>query len=124
MSGNRVSLKTRFEALVDGTNGNTTLKPVIGTLGTTTFTTSGGIIRHEKDRPREISLDVTMPNGDLRDVLTLAMKGAPFMEGRLTLHARIDIPPLSGKVEQKLLLAGRFELSQTRFLKSTIQNQN
>lgn len=64
-----------------------------------------------------------MPNGNLRDVLRLAMKGSPFMEGRLVLHTRIDIPPLAAKVRRKLELDGRFEVLEGRFLHSTIQNQ-
>src|SRR5262249_6715019 len=44
--GNPVRLQTRFEVRVDGTNGDTILKPVKGSLGSTSFTTSGGIIRH------------------------------------------------------------------------------
>src|SRR6185295_8157243 len=47
--GNAVPLTTTFEVLVDGTNGNTILKPVVGTLGTTKFTTSGGVLKHEED---------------------------------------------------------------------------
>ena len=82
-----------IRALVDGTNGNTILQPVTATLGSTNFTTSGGIIRHEANQPRTISLNVAMPNGNLRDVLRLAMKGDPFMEGRLVLNTKIDIPP-------------------------------
>src|SRR5262249_34418438 len=42
-SENRLPLHTQFEVLVDGTNGNTTLKPVIATLGSTRFTTSGAV---------------------------------------------------------------------------------
>ena len=42
-SGQRVPLHTRFEVMVDGTNGNTTLKPVVATLGSTHFTTSGAV---------------------------------------------------------------------------------
>jgi hypothetical protein len=122
-SGNPVSLSTRFDVLVDGTNGNTILKPVIGTLGSTTFTTSGGIIKHEVSDHRGISLNVTMPSGNLRDLLTLAMKGSPFMEGEIYLKTKIDIPPLSGKVKQKLSLDGVFQMSQARFLRSKIQNQ-
>jgi hypothetical protein len=122
-SGNRVPLKTRFEVLVDGTNGNTVLKPVHGTLGTTNFSTSGGIIKRETDAARGISLDVTMPKGNLRDVLSLAMKGSPFMEGRISLKAKIDIPPLTGKVREKLILDGRFDTSQAKFLRSKIQSR-
>ena len=33
-----------------------------------------------------------MPAGNLRDILTLAMKGAPFMR-KIFLKTTIDIPP-------------------------------
>jgi len=121
--GHRVALKTRFEVLVDGTNGNTTLKPVRATLGTTEFTTSGAVIKHDGDVRRTVSLDVNMPNGNLRDLLTLAMKGPLFMEGRIALKTTVEVPPLSGKVREKLVLDGKFELSEAKFLKSTIQDQ-
>jgi hypothetical protein len=123
MADNPVPLTTRFEVRVDGTNGNTILKPVHATLGSTNFTTSGAVIKHEGQQRRTISLDVSMPNGYIPDLLRLAMKGPPFMEGRVTLNTRIDIPPLSGSVREKLTLDGRFELMDGHFLKSTIQDQ-
>lgn len=122
-SGNRVPLRTHFEALIDGTNGNTTLQPVKATLGQTNFTTSGAIVKHDNDPQRKISLVVTMPDGNLLDLLRLAIKGTPFMDGRVTLNTRIDIPPLSSKVKQKLVLDGSFTLRDARFLRSTIQSQ-
>jgi hypothetical protein len=123
MAGNPVPLFARFTVLVDATDGNTTLQPVTATLGSTHFTTSGGIVRHEANQPRAISLDVAMPNGNLRDVLRLAMKGTPFMEGRLVLNTKIDIPPLSAKVRQKLELDGQFEVREGKFLHSAIQER-
>jgi len=123
MAGNPLPLFARFTVLVDATDGNTTLQPVTATLGSTNFTTSGGIIRHEANQPRAISLDVAMPNGNLRDVLRLAMKGNPFMEGRLVLNTKIDIPPLSARVRQKLELDGQFEVREGKFLHSTIQEK-
>jgi len=122
-SGNRVPLSTRFDVLVDGTNGNTVLRPVFGTLGRTSFTTSGGIIKHDSDAARGISLTVSMPNGNLQDLLRLAMKGPSFMEGVISLNTKIDIPPLTGKVKEKLLLDGNFQLSQGKFLRSSIQDK-
>ena len=122
-SGNPVRLQTRFEVRVDGTNGDTILKPVNGAIGSTTFTTSGGILRHETDLRRTISLQVSIPAGNIRDLLALAMKGPPFMEGKVALKTKIDIPPLTGSVREKLLLDGQFEVSQGRFLKSTVQDQ-
>jgi AsmA-like C-terminal region len=124
ISGNRVPLSTRFDVLVDGTNGNTVLRPVSGTLGRTSFTTSGGIIKHENDAARGISLTVSMPKGNLQDLLRLAMKGPSFMEGVISLRTKIDIPPLTGKkIKEKLLLDGNFELSQGKFLRSSIQDK-
>jgi hypothetical protein len=123
MTGNPVPLFARFTVLVDGTNGNTILQPVQATLGSTNFTTSGGIVKHEANQPRAISLDVAMPNGNLRDVLRLAMKGPPFMEGRLVLNTKIHIPPLTGKVLKKLEMDGSFKVLEGKFLHSTIQDQ-
>ena len=127
ISGNRVPLQTQFEALIDGTNGNTILQPVHATLGqgatVTHFTTNGAIVKHDKDPMRTISLVVSMPNGNLPDLLRLAMKGTPFMEGRITLNTRIDIPPLTSKVKQKIVLDGDFKLREAKFLRSTIQSQ-
>ena len=122
-AGNPVPLSTQFEVLVDGTNGNTILKPVTGTLGTTSFTTSGAVIKRERDVERSVSLDVTMPKGNLGDLLTLAMKEQPFMDGQIYLKTKIDIPPLSGTVREKLRLDGQFEISEATFLRSTIQDQ-
>jgi hypothetical protein len=122
-AGNPVPLVTQFEALIDGTNGNTILQPVKAKLGTTRFTTSGGVIKHESDLRRTIGLDVSMPQGNLRDLLRLAVKGTPFMEGQIFLKTRIDIPPLTGKVREKLKLDGRFEVKHGKFLRSTTQDK-
>ncbi|MGH9719199.1 MAG: hypothetical protein ACRD8O_03235 [Bryobacteraceae bacterium] len=123
MANNPVPLSTKFEVLVDGANGNTVLKPVHATLGSTRFTTSGAVIKHEGEQRRTISLNVSMPDGAIRDLLRIASKGTPFMDGRVLLETRIDIPPLSGKLSEKLILDGRFELLEGKFLRSTIQDQ-
>ena len=122
-SGNRVPLHTKYEVMVDGTNGDTTLKPVVATLGATHFTTSGVVFKNEGDSHRQIQLDVDMPNGRMRDVLMLAMKGSPFMEGTLHLTTKLALPPLNGKVVEKLRLNGEFQVSGGHFLRSTIQDQ-
>jgi hypothetical protein len=123
MTGNRVPLWAHFDALVDGTNGNTILQPVHARLGRTAFTTTGTVIRHEEASRRSIDLKVNMPDGDMRDVLRLATKGPAFMEGRLKLNSSISIPPLLGKVKEKLILDGTFEVTGATFLKSSIQTQ-
>jgi len=123
MTGHRVPLWTRFECLVDGTNGNTVLEPVHARLGSTAFTTTGAVIRHEEYGKHSVDLKVNMPDGDMRDLLRLAIKQPPFMEGRLKLESTVSIPPLTSSVKQKLALDGTFELSDTHFLESHIQQQ-
>jgi hypothetical protein len=122
-SGNTVPLHTNFEALIDGTNGDTVLRPVRARLGSTSFTTAGSVIRREDLGRRAIGLNVNMPNGNLPDLLRLAMKGTPFMEGRITLKTKINIPPLTGKVVEKLRLDGTFEVRDAKFLRANIQEQ-
>jgi len=122
-AGNPVPLSTRFEVLVDGTNGNTELKPIVATLGSTHFTTTGFVVKHDGDTRKTISLKAIMPAGNLRDVLTLAMKGSPLMEGTIRLNTTIGIPPLTGKVKEKLLLDGTFEVNNGKFLRSRIQEK-
>jgi hypothetical protein len=122
-SGNKVPLRTHFQVHVDGTSGDTILQPVIGTLGSTTFRTSGTVIKNEPATHRSIDLNVTMNQGNLDDVLRLAMKGSPFMIGQIDLKTKIVILPVSGKVREKLLLDGTFEVTGGHFQKSTIQDQ-
>ena len=122
-AGNPLPLTTQFEVLVDGTNGNTELHPVVATLGTTHFTTKGFVIKHDGDKRKTISLAASMPAGNLRDVLMLAMKGSPIMEGTLRLNTTIGIPPLDEKVKGKLLLDGTFEVINGKFLRSRIQQK-
>src|ERR1019366_3482671 len=61
--------------------------------------------------------------GALRDVLMLSMKGSPIMEGTIKLNTTIGIPPLAGKVKEKLLLDGTFEVTNGKFLRSRIQEK-
>ena len=121
--GNAVSLSTQFEVLVDGTNGDTILQPVKARLGHTSFTTTGAVVKHEKESQRAIDIKVAMPKGDLRDLLRLATKGSPFLEGIINMNAAVRIPPLSGPVKDKLYLDGEFTIDDAKFLRSTIQGQ-
>jgi len=122
-AGNKVPLKTNFQVLVDGTNGNTVLQPVVAILGSTKFQTSGAVIKREGARRRSILLDVKMPKGDLSDLLKLAMKGTPFMTGQLKMNMKIDLPPLNEDMRERLILDGKFEISDGRFMRPKFQDE-
>jgi hypothetical protein len=120
-SGNPVPLAAGFQVLVDGENGDTTLRPVRARLGKTEFTTSGTIMKREKEVRKAIQLDVDMPKGDVEDLLRLALKGEPFLTGNISLKARINIPPLTGRVKEKLILDGRFDVESGHFVHVKVQ---
>ncbi len=122
-SKNHLPLETQFEVVVDGTNGNTVLNPVDAKLGRTHLRTSGGLIKHEGAKRRSIDLDVSMPRGDMRDILRLAMSGPPLMEGQIALESHVQIPPLDQKVREKLVVDGRFQVSRGRFLRAGVQDK-
>lgn len=122
-SGNRVPLETQFDAIIDGTNGNTVLQPVHARVLNTQFQTSGAIIKHEGKTRRAINLDVAMPAGHIEDLLLLAMKGKPFMSGLIRLRAKISIPALERSVQDKLRLDGKFEIARGEFAKANIQDK-
>jgi len=122
-SGNRVPLEIRFDVLVDATNGNTVLKPVVVKLGNTRLKTSGGVIKHESESKRSIKLDVSMPKGNLRDILRLAIKGPPLMEGQISLATSVEVPPLDRKVRERLVVDGEFQVSSGKFLRPNIQDK-
>jgi hypothetical protein len=122
-AGHSVPLTTRFSALVDGTSGNTVLKPVHVWLLSTAFTTSGAVLKHDGDTRRSIDLDVVMKDGDIGDLLRLTVTQKPFIAGRIQMSSRILIPPAAGRVSERLKLAGRFQIRRGQFLNDAVQDK-
>jgi hypothetical protein len=124
MSGNRVPLQVQYSARVDGTDGDTYLEPVNAVLGKTAFTARGYVVGLKGFSGRSIHLEVNMPSGELRDVLRLAMKEKePFLEGKIDLKTKLDIPPGPISVIQKIKLDGRFQIKEANFTSNAIQDK-
>ncbi len=123
-SGNRMPLNVKYTAMVDGTNGDTYLRQVQAVLGKTAFTAKGHVIGLMGISGREIHLDADIPNGNLTDVLRLAVRGEKqFLEGKLQLKTSIDIPPGKDVVIDKIRLKGRFEVREANFTSDAIQDK-
>ncbi len=124
-SGRRaVPLKTRFRAVVDGTNGNTVLESVDGTLAQTPIHARGAIIREKGVKGRRIALDVSIDGGRMEDVLRLAVDSAqPPLTGRVSVASKVLVPPGEGKVIDRLQLDGRFTLAEARFTSYDVQKK-
>lgn len=120
--GQPVPLTTRFAAIVDGTNGNTWLRPVGAQLGKSSLTARGGIVEHEGQDGRTIELDIVMPDARIEDVLRLAVKSSsPALVGGLKLKTKFLLPPGKGDAIEKLQLDGSFEIASARFSEGGLQ---
>ena len=133
VSEHKVSLHTDYQALVDGTTGDTTLKQVRATLLNTVLFAKGTIFRSE-DAPaggamgglpgdsgshvpgHDIELVVTSDHARVEDILRLGAKTSPpLMRGALTLKTQLSIPPGKVSVSKKMRIKGTFAISGTTF---------
>ena len=120
--GQPVPLTTTFTAIVDGTNGNTWLKPVNARLGESAIVANGGIVEHEGQDGRTIELDVVMTEARIEDMLRLAVKGAtPALVGGLKLETKFLLPPGDRDAIDKLQLDGSFQIASAQFSTGGLQ---
>jgi hypothetical protein len=119
-----VPLKTRFTAIVDGSDGDTYLKQVDASFLETSMTARGAVIGLEGVRGRRIEVDVDMQNGRIEDLLRLAVQSEkPILLGAARLQAKLVIPPEKKKVIDKLQLRGEFVLSKAKFTDAGVQTK-
>lgn len=124
ISGHPLPLTTTYHAIVDGTNGNTTLDPVHATFLGTSLTARGGVYEKENVNGRIVSLEVEMDGGRMEDVMRLAVSTPrPPMSGQLHLKTTLVIPPGKVDVVDKLQLDGRFKIERGRFTDADVQNK-
>lgn len=124
LSGNPMPLRVKYNALIDGTDGDVYLKPVRATLDQTPITAQGEVVHLEGRKGRSIRLDVAIHNGDIEDIIELAMKGKQkFLAGKINLNAKLDLPPGDLPVEQKINLAGDFHIDEANFTSTAVQDK-
>ena len=124
VSGHAVPLTTKYHAIVDGTNGNTTLERIDATFLTTSLVATGGVYDVEGVRGRLVTLDIDMPSGRLEDIMRMAVKTSqPPMTGGLRLRTKFDLPPGDADVVDKLKLDGAFTIDDGRFTNADVQQK-
>jgi hypothetical protein len=116
-------LGTLFEAVVDGTTGDTYLHDVKAKLGQSQFTCKGEVV-NVKGQGHIVDLDVDVPNGRIQDFLNLGVKTQPpFLTGGLGMRAHIHIPYGKQSVSQKMALKGAFDLARIHFSNPQVQDK-
>jgi hypothetical protein len=130
--GNTMDLKTRFHAIVDGTNGDTWLDPVDATLGHSHITARGQVVRvvalQGPGAPRSlghnIELKIETDHGRIEDFLHLASHdSSPMMTGAVSLRSNLHIPPGQAPVHERMGLKGDFALDQAQFTSQKVEDR-
>jgi len=122
-SNHRVDLKTRFEALVNATNGDVQLNQVQAQFWKSMVVSRGDIEAKSKERPgKTASLDMFVREGRIQDLMMLFIK-APHspLNGTVSLRAHAVLPPGEGAFLKKLRMDGDFGIDAAHFTNPTTQ---
>ncbi len=115
-------LETTFQAIVDGTTGDTYLEAVDATLGESKLTARGAVLTI-KGQGHRVKLDVDIPAGRIQDFLNLAVKTQPpVLTGVISTKTQLTIEPGKQSVTQKLKSSGSFELRDIHFTNPKVQD--
>jgi AsmA-like protein len=125
VGGNKVHLTTHYVAVVDGTNGDTHLTPVVAHFLHSTVEVRGDIVGIRGKAGKDIELDSVVRDGRIEDLLQLVIKGdKPVMTGSVSLKAKISLPPVTGvKIIDRLNLDGRFGVTGGHFSSDVVQGK-
>jgi AsmA-like C-terminal region len=119
-----VALTTTFEAVVDGTDGDTYLNTVNAQFLKTSLTAKGAVVGTQGVRGRTVQLHVHIQEGRIEDLLRLAVKSEkPLMVGRVGLRSNFLLPPGEAVVIERLELAGEFDVEAATFTGDNIQRR-
>jgi len=123
-SGHPVPLHTEFRAIVDGTSGDTYLRPVNATFLHSSFTANGSVIRVDTPHGHDIELDVVLDDARIEDLLQLAVHtDPPVMSGPVEMKTRLSLAPGDASVADRLKLAGTFHVLRANFSNEKVQGK-
>ena len=93
-------------------------------FGNSTVVANGSVEGQRGVRGKTVSLDATVSDGRLEDMLRLGVHAAtPPLSGAISFHSKIIVPPGDIDVAQKLKLAGAFVVGSARFSHLNVQKK-
>jgi hypothetical protein len=121
-SKHSVHLSADFHAFVDGTNGDVQLDRVTAAFLKTRVLASGKVAGRPGQHGKTTSVDLSVRDGQIQDVLRLFVRGAkPPFSGVTNFHAQVTIPPGERPFVEKVRLAGDFGVEGGEFAKASTQ---
>ena len=109
-------VSAQFQAVVDGTKGDTSLSNVTAHFDNTTVYFKGSVAGQEGSGGKLVSLDVSEPSGRLEDLLNLFISSkTPPMTGNVSFRGHIDLPPGAAQFVERMKLEGDFGVAAGKF---------
>jgi hypothetical protein len=122
--GHAVDLRTDFHAIVDGTDGDTYLDPVVARFLHSSLTARGKIIRTAEPHGHDVELNVVIDLARIEDLLQLAVKTEPpVISGPVMMNTQLSLPPGPETVVDRLNLKGTFKILAGTFSNEKIQDR-
>jgi hypothetical protein len=119
-----VHLRTQFHAVVNGWNGDVSLKNVKAQLGNSTVLARGEIASKGASNGKTISLTGIENEGSITDWLELlAHNHHPKMTGTMKFRTIVYVPPGQKDFIDRVNLRGDFEIGQADFTKPATQEK-
>lgn len=120
-SGHKVHLRTKFDAYVDATRGDTFLNRVEADFGHTLLVAQGSIAASE-GKGKQTRLRITSTRGRIEDILGLFTRERSPMSGNASLETLAELPPGNIPFLKKVHLNGSFDIQDGTFTKWATQN--
>lgn len=123
-SGHPVPLRTQFHAVVDGTTGDTYLRPVNASFLHSALTARGAIVRVKTPHGHDVELDVVLDHARIEDLLQLGVHTEPpVMSGAVEMNTRLALAPGEASVAERIKLEGKFHVLQGHFSNEKVQSK-
>ncbi len=125
VGGHPFPLYVTYQALIDGTNGDTRLQNIDAWFLNSFLHAKGAVLDAPKGQHgRTVTLDVAMDKSRIEDIMKMAVKTAsPPMVGGLKLNTKFLLPPGENDVVDRLRLDGQFWINKARFTNYDVQGK-
>lgn len=122
VTGNhKFKLLSKFDAYVDGQNGDTFLNRVEAHFGRTTLLAEGSIAGVKGRKGKFTNLQLSTRHGRIEDILGLFTTERAPMSGESGIRAKVEIPPSHEPFLRKVKLEGTFGIDEGSFAKPETQ---
>jgi len=121
-SGHVVHLASNYQAVIDGTNGDTSLTRVESRFGRTTVISQGEVKGHPGGHRKTVRLAMSVSPGRIEDLLRLFARSArPAETGDIRLATKVELPPGPQGFLRRLRLEGDFGIGGGHFTDPKVQ---